>query len=73
MKVTTDIKKRWNDLRQYGDIEAIVKKSGLSRYTIMAAMDGGECSMEAFAYIQNFYNDRQTKIDKLLNPSEKAA
>ena len=68
MKIQSEVKKKWDELKSHGDIEKICAENKLGRPTVAAALSGGDCSMEVFAAIQSFYNKRHAKINKLLNP-----
>jgi hypothetical protein len=69
MKIPTEVKTKWESLKQHGDIESISGESNLSRHTITGALNGDECTMDVFTAIQNFYNKRQAEVDALINPT----
>jgi hypothetical protein len=79
MRVPNEAKLKWDSLKEHGDIEAISEQSqkdggkGYGRHTIAAALNGNDCTIDVFSTIQSFYNEREKKINGLVNPNQEAA
>lgn len=59
MKVTKKEWEKWRMLRTHGDVKILSIHANVSRVTITKALNKGECSVELFSRISEFYNNRQ--------------
>lgn len=57
-------------MRSREDADTIAQSLGVSAETIRRAMRGGNCTVEVFTAVTEFYAIRQKKVKKLLSPLE---
>lgn len=61
--------RRWEALRERGDVNKIAKRGAVTRATISNALNTGKCTFKTFTAISEYFNDIEKKIDSL-NPVE---
>jgi len=67
MNIPKGILKKWKGLKSSRDIAALASLTQKSRMTISRALNDGECSVEVFVVISDFYKQRE---ELLLSPTK---
>ncbi len=62
MILEVETKKRWKKLREWGIIKKIESETGLSRPTIIKALDTGEMTITVFEKLSEFFNKHEAKL-----------
>lgn len=67
MTIPQAIKDKWQELGSHGDIQKIADASGLSYQTVWSALKSGECSVNTFNAIAEFYAEREEMFREYLD------
>lgn len=69
MKATESLLKKWKSYQEYGFIDSIVKKTGLSRSTVNKALTGQNVLTENLVKINKAINSIQLKKKRIYEES----
>lgn len=67
MKAKIEDLKLWRKMRQRGDILAIAKMAGVSRYTINRALKSNSMSVVVYMALRVFYETRRNIIANVID------
>lgn len=62
MTIPNEVLKKWERLRDQGDVTELMKLAKRSQPIILKALNEGECTAEVFKVIADFYNKRDEMV-----------
>lgn len=65
MKIPNKTLKKWNELKQRGDMDALATMIGKSDQTVYAIFRNGEAMVEDAEKINEFFKERERRAEKL--------
>lgn len=69
MVIPVDVQRKWQQLKEYGDVVKIAKKARVTKPVIFNAFSSGRCSLEIYSVISKYYNDKEQKFESA-NPTK---
>lgn len=69
MVIPVDVQRKWQRLKDYGDVVKIAKKAKVTKPVIFNAFSSGRCSLAVYSAMSKYYNDKEKQIESL-NPAQ---